>query len=354
MTARYQYDKDLIKSRLPLSELIGRDVTWNLKKSIPAKRDYWCNCPMHGEKTPSFQCTDSKELFYCYGCKVGGDHFDYLQAMHGMNFGEAVKYAAGLAGVGPETALNDNSHARQVEREKYRKQQEQRERQAAAHTKKRQDTAQGIWRQGVKLDDTPAAKYLFNRGGFEGPWPDALRYHPECLYELDGKPFRFIPALICRVDNAASEQIGLWRIFITPNGNKNTSVSQSKVGLGPCKGGAVRLWEPIGGEIGSCEGVETAFGIRALTGRAMWAMLSTSGMAGFECPFEITRVRVFPDGDGYRKDKNGHWQQGPGIVSARQAKANIEDQGVSVVIEPEPTGKADYLDIWNEVRKHER
>ena len=48
---------DEIRERIPIADVVGRRVTFDRKKSNPAKGDFWACCPFHGEKTPSFHCS---------------------------------------------------------------------------------------------------------------------------------------------------------------------------------------------------------------------------------------------------------------------------------------------------------
>ena len=90
---------DEIRDRVPISQVIGRRVTWDRKKTNVSRGDYWACCPFHGEKSPSFHCEDKKGRYHCFGCGVSGDHFRFLTDLEGMNFPEAVQQIADLAGV---------------------------------------------------------------------------------------------------------------------------------------------------------------------------------------------------------------------------------------------------------------
>ena len=48
-------------------------------------------CPLHGEKTPSFTVSESKQVFYCHGCHEGGDVIAFVQKIDGLTFPEALK-----------------------------------------------------------------------------------------------------------------------------------------------------------------------------------------------------------------------------------------------------------------------
>lgn len=90
---------DEIRDRIPISDVIGRHVTWDRKKTNVARGDYWACCPFHGEKSPSFHCEDQKSRYHCFGCGVSGDHFRFLTEMENLSFPEAVERVADMAGV---------------------------------------------------------------------------------------------------------------------------------------------------------------------------------------------------------------------------------------------------------------
>ena len=56
-------------------------------------------CPFHDERTPSFQVTPSRGLFYCFGCQTGGDTITFLQLIENLTFVEAVQRLADRTGV---------------------------------------------------------------------------------------------------------------------------------------------------------------------------------------------------------------------------------------------------------------
>ncbi|MEM7427905.1 MAG: DNA primase [Pseudomonadota bacterium] len=90
---------DDIRARLPISEVVGRKVTWDRRKSVPSKGDHWACCPFHGEKTPSFHADDRRGRYHCFGCKASGDIFRFVTETEGLSFPEAVEMLAGMAGV---------------------------------------------------------------------------------------------------------------------------------------------------------------------------------------------------------------------------------------------------------------
>ena len=60
-------------------------------------RDFWCCCPLHQEKTPSFKIDPATQLWHCFGCGEGGDVFSFIMKTEDFNFPEAVRYLADRA-----------------------------------------------------------------------------------------------------------------------------------------------------------------------------------------------------------------------------------------------------------------
>ncbi|MBW4664503.1 MAG: DNA primase [Chroococcus sp. CMT-3BRIN-NPC107] len=47
-------------------------------------------CPFHTEKTPSFSVSQSKQMYYCFGCNAGGDAIKFLMEIGKQSFSEVV------------------------------------------------------------------------------------------------------------------------------------------------------------------------------------------------------------------------------------------------------------------------
>jgi DNA primase len=67
-------------------------------------RNYVGLCPFHNEKTPSFSVSPDKQICHCFGCKKGGNVFQFLMEIKDINFSEAVKELGDPLGVTIETS----------------------------------------------------------------------------------------------------------------------------------------------------------------------------------------------------------------------------------------------------------
>jgi DNA primase len=56
-------------------------------------------CPFHDEKTPSFNVTPSRGLWYCFSCTEGGDVIKFVERIDSLSFAEAVERLAARAGI---------------------------------------------------------------------------------------------------------------------------------------------------------------------------------------------------------------------------------------------------------------
>jgi DNA primase len=139
---------DDLLTRTDIVEVVGRHV--ELKKAGINLKGL---CPFHGEKSPSFIVSPSRQTYHCFGCGVHGDAIRFLVEQVGLSFPEAVRELAQQVGLSvPE------EHADPAERER------------AAAAREHQSTltevlAQAAGHYRVQLKSSPRAiDYLKGRG----------------------------------------------------------------------------------------------------------------------------------------------------------------------------------------------
>tara|TARA_Y100000589_G_scaffold5767_1_gene5005 strand:+ start:199 stop:2148 length:1950 start_codon:yes stop_codon:yes gene_type:complete len=88
-----------LRARISVSQVVGRKVSWDMKKSNQSKGDMWAPCPFHQEKTASFHVDDQKGFYYCFGCHAKGDAISFVKETENVNFIEAVEILAKEAGL---------------------------------------------------------------------------------------------------------------------------------------------------------------------------------------------------------------------------------------------------------------
>ncbi len=99
---------DDLLTRTDIVEVVGRHV--ELKKAGINLKGL---CPFHGEKSPSFIVSPSRQTYHCFGCGVHGDAIRFLVEQVGLSFPEAVRELAQQVGLSvPE------DHADPAERER--------------------------------------------------------------------------------------------------------------------------------------------------------------------------------------------------------------------------------------------
>ena len=135
-------------ARVDIVEVVGRHV--QLRKG---GANYMGLCPFHGEKSPSFSVSPSKQFYHCFGCGKHGNAVGFLMEHTGVGFVDAVKDLAQQAGLQmPQDDASPEDRARAAE---------QRERQATLNDVL-EKAAQAYRRQ---LKASPRAiEYLKGRG----------------------------------------------------------------------------------------------------------------------------------------------------------------------------------------------
>lgn len=102
-----------------IQELLARiDVVDVVGRYVPLKKggaNFMGLCPFHGEKSPSFSVSPSKQFYHCFGCGKNGNAISFLMEHTGMGFIEAVNDLAGQVGmVVPQEDISPQERDRQM------------------------------------------------------------------------------------------------------------------------------------------------------------------------------------------------------------------------------------------------
>jgi len=142
-------DEDIavVRERSPIDEVVGeylqlRNAGGGSLKGL---------CPFHDEKTPSFNVTPARGLWYCFSCADGGDVIKFVEKIDNLAFPEAVERLAARAGI--ELRYEQGGHVPGQE-------QSQRRRLLAAHKAAADFYAERLH----TLTARPAREFLTERG----------------------------------------------------------------------------------------------------------------------------------------------------------------------------------------------
>ena len=78
-----------VKAKLSIVDVVSPYV-----KLTKSGRNWKGLSPFNKEKTPSFYVNPERGTYYCFSSGQGGDHFEFIQKMEGVDFKGALKILA--------------------------------------------------------------------------------------------------------------------------------------------------------------------------------------------------------------------------------------------------------------------
>ncbi len=85
---------DNLKNNLDIVDIISQFL--ELKKS---GANFKACCPFHGEDTPSFVVSPSKQIYHCFGCGVGGDSIKFVMEYEKLSYPESLEKLATMCNI---------------------------------------------------------------------------------------------------------------------------------------------------------------------------------------------------------------------------------------------------------------
>lgn len=81
-------DTNELLKEVRIEAIIGDYLVFDSKERDD---DYRALCPFHEDKNPSFSVNLNKQVFYCYGCQVGGNAITFLSLIEKISTKEAIE-----------------------------------------------------------------------------------------------------------------------------------------------------------------------------------------------------------------------------------------------------------------------
>jgi putative DNA primase/helicase len=219
-------------------------------------------CPAHDDRSPSLSIKDARDGKVLVKCHAGCEQMAVIDALRLRGlwesqepFGEARRRGHHVVAPAPSPPEAGTSAE-----------------------------AEALWNEAVHPDNTPVMAHLARRRVSlpDGAAGDVIRYHPACKFGL-----RRVPCMVALVrDIVTNEPRAIHRTSIDLKGNQVEIAGKSRMMLGPCGGGAVKLVDDA--EVTIClglgEGIETALSMRKLLefgASPVFAVLSAGQIAAF-------------------------------------------------------------------------
>ena len=86
-----------LKSHLDVVDIVSQFI--ELKKT---GANFKACCPFHGEDTPSFVVSPTKQIYHCFGCGAGGDSIKFVMEHEKLSYPEALEKLASMTNVSLE------------------------------------------------------------------------------------------------------------------------------------------------------------------------------------------------------------------------------------------------------------
>ena len=273
----YRADVAAVKASVSLLD-VARQYVPDLKKK---GREYVGSSPFKAEATPSFFVDARKGVFKCFASGEGGDVFEFVRLVEGVDFKTALARLKELGGIASPEAVQQAA-------KRFEKTQARIDSQETQRKEKNIQRAQEIWRGAHAAQSTVVETYLRARGidlySLEKIYgwrvPPQLRFvalpFPRPATHHHGNQANTAPVgpvmVGCILDDKG-DFCGVHRTYLTEDGTSKAPLPNAKLALGSVWGGLGWLYGPAIGESGDAdtlvlgEGYETTLSVMASLAR---------------------------------------------------------------------------------------
>lgn len=275
--------------------------------------EWWrARCPAHGSQGATLALRDGDRGLVVY-CHAGCTRDQVIAELHRLGL---VDHAA-MPASPPDPA--------EIERRRAADERDRRRRIAEALDFWRHETEPVAPRSAV-------ARYWQSRG-LALPIPPTIRASRNWLRHPEGGSR---PVMVALVEHVAEGPVAIHRTWLAIDGSGKAAFCEPRRGLGPVKGGVVRL-APAGELLMVGEGIETTAAARTATGSLGWAALSAGGIEALILPPLPLAATVVILADN---DENGHGERAARTAAARWL---ADGRQVRLAMPPEPG--TDFADV---------
>jgi putative DNA primase/helicase len=204
-----------------------------------------------------------------------------------------------------------------------------------------------IWQQSQPpVAGDPVSRRLTRPGLGDAPFPECLRYHPTLPYYWHGgnQSLGVFPAMLAPLVSPEGAVVALLRTYLTGDGSLADVPGGAKKltrSSGPLTGASIRLFEPVSGTLGICDGIETALAAQRASGLPTVAAYRAHGVATYRWPANLRRLVIFAQDDPTGRDaalRLLERARGAGLVAD---VLPAPEEGMTG-----PTGGAGRTDAW--------
>ena len=292
---------DELRAKVPVSTVVGRRVQLR-----GVGREWRGLSPFNKERTASFFVNDQKGFYHDFSSGKHGDIFAFVMETEGLDFRQAVKRIAALAG-SPLPRDRNIAVAPPSKAARAATAEPEHKHEVAVQLQK----ARQLWQRSLPAGSTIVETYLHARG-YHGPIPATLRYlpasgiYPPALIAAYGIATEPEPCALAITDDAV---VGVHLIKLKPDGNDRLRDDpKCKITIGKDIAVPIVLAPSNDGlALDIAEGIEDALNAHQATGHGSWAAGGATrlpGLADF-IPGYIESVTILvDDNEAGRRNSN--------------------------------------------------